>query len=160
MANVNGGFNPNLDKITEREVVPNFVERLSIGEDFTMPDYLDKNNNHRIIPIGTKLKDGILTNIIRTFDISDIEHLDSIKTTYTRVYAGDMSASISRPIDDDNNILAGYILYRVVQEKTGQDITDCCSYQSDGENGYKYYLEFDTPASNNDIYKAYFYHTN
>jgi hypothetical protein len=141
-----------LDKITEREVVPNFVERLSIGEDFTMPDYLDKNNNHRIIPIGTKLKDGILTNIIRTFDISDIEHLDSIKTTYTRVYAGDMSASISRPIDDDNNILAGYILYRVVQEKTGQDVTQCFT-----KSGNNYVTNFDVPSSHADTYKAYYY---
>ena len=155
MANIDRAFDPGLDKITEREVVTNFVERLSIGEDFTNPDDLNKV----IIPVGTKLKDGVLMNMIRTFNISDIEHLDSIKTTYTKIYAGDTSVSI--PMPNDNNIHTGYILYRIVQESTGQDVSNCFEYMYDEENDCRYYMTtFDVPASTDDIYKAYFYYTN
>lgn len=150
-------FNKDLDKITEREVVPDFVSRLSIGKDLTNPD----DENKVIIPVGTKLKDGVLMNMIRTFNISDIEHLDSIKTTYTKVSAGETSISIPMPTDNDDNIHTGYLLYRVVQERTGQDVSECFKYNVyEDEAGHVYYkFDLDVPTTHDDIYKAYFYYT-
>lgn len=133
-------FDPKLDKITEREVVPNFVSRLSIGEDLINPDDEDKV----IIPAGVKLKDGVLMNMIRTMDISDINHLNSIKTTYDVVETGDLTVVI--------NIPEGYALYRIIQEKTGMDITSCFAKEDN-----TYITKFDVPATVEDIYKAYFY---
>ena len=156
MATVDHVFNPNLDKITEREVVPDFVSRLSLGNDFTNPDDEDKV----IFTAGAKLKDGVLSNMVRTFNTSDIEHLDSIKTTYGKLYAGNSSVSIPVPNDNDDNNHTGYVLYRIVQESTGYDVFDCFEYTYDEANDCGYYIAtFDVPASHDDIYKAYFYYT-
>ena len=137
-------FNYNLDKITEREVVPDFVTRLTIGNDLINPD----DNDKVIIPAKAKLKDVVLMNMIRTFDISDIEYLDSIKTTYKKVRIGSTAVIIDIP--------EGYTCYRIIQEKTGQDVTNCFNLLDDGT----YKAEFDVPATNDDIYKAYFYDAN
>ena len=162
MANSDLTFNPNLDKITEREVVPDFVSRLSIGNDFINQDDVDEDGNPKvIIPAGAKLKDDVLANMIRTFDICDIEHLDCIKTTHGKLYAGEKSIMIPMPTDNDNNNHTGYVLYRIVQESTGYDVTDCFEYMYNEVNDCSYYkATLDTFAYHDDNYKAYFYYTN
>jgi len=134
-------FDIRLDKITEAEVVPNFVERLTIGEDLINPD----DSDTVIISAGAKLKDDIILNMIRTMDVSDINHLNYIKTNYTVIYPGSISATIEVPEGD-------YALYRIIQEKTGKDVTECFTL-----NGSEYTVTFDVPATHIDIYKAYFY---
>ena len=145
MADVGSGFNPNLDKITEREVVPNFVSRLTLGEDFKDTINISgSNSSTKLVTRGKKLKDGVLINFSRTLDLSDIKHLDTIKSTYTEVAAGSTEVSIQIP--------TGGTLYRIVQEKTKQDVTDCFVQNND-----KWEASFDVPTSHADIYKAYFY---
>lgn len=146
MANVKP-FNYKLDKITEHEVVYDFLSRLSIGKDFINQDYnsaTNINDKQVILPAGMEFKDGVLMNMIRTMDTSDIMHLDNIMTTYKTVNAGEKSVSISIP--------SGCELYRIVQEKTGQDVTQCFTV-----NGDIYIAEFDVPCTHVDTYKAYYY---
>lgn len=146
MANVEP-FNYALDKVTEREVVFDFLSRLSIGKDFVNQDYdsgANLDDKQIIIPAGMKFKDGVLMNMIRTMDISDILHLDTIKTTYKSVGVGEKSVIITIP--------SGYTLYRIIQEKTGQDVTQCFS-----KNNNACIAEFDVPTTVEDIYKAYYY---
>lgn len=146
MANVDS-FNYDLDKITERETVYDFVSRLSIGINFSNQDYnAGTNNNDKqiILPAGMKLKDGVLMNMIRTMDTSDILHLDKIKTSYKSVGIGEKSVTIAIP--------SGCTLYRIIQEKTGEDVTQCFV-----KNGNNYVATFDVGTSIADIYKAYYY---
>lgn len=140
-------FNYRLDKITEREVVFDFVSRLSIGKDFINKDYnsgANTNDKQIIFPADMMLKDEVLMNMIRTMNVSDITHLDKIKTAYKTVEAGDKSVTIEIP--------TGYTLYRIVQEKTGQDVTQC--FAKSDEN---YIATFDVPCTHSDNYKAYYY---
>lgn len=140
-------FNYDLDKITEREVVYDFVSRLSLGKDFINKDYdsgANSGDKQIILPAEMMLKDEVLMNMIRTMDISDIHHLDSIKTTYSAINAGVNIVNIKIP--------SGYTLYRIMQEKTGQDVTQCFVKSS---NTYR--ADFDVPTTHKDIYKAYFY---
>ena len=140
-------FNYDLDKITEREVVYDFVSRLSLGKDFINKDYdsgANSGDKQIILPAEMMLKDEVLMNMIRTMDISDIHHLDSIKTTYSAINAGVHIVNIKIP--------SGYTLYRIIQEKTGQDVTTCFV-----NTGNTYRADFDVPTTHKDIYKAYFY---
>lgn len=151
MSNVNP-FNYSLDKITEREVVYDFVSRLKIGEAFDNKDVdtgANSNDKSVIFPAGYKLKDDVLMNIIRTMDISDILHLDSIKTTYKSVMPGESTVIIKVPE-------GGYTLYRIIQEKTGYDVTECFTEHKASSNDY-YKAEFNVPFTTDDIYKAYFF---
>jgi hypothetical protein len=139
-------FNYDLDKITERETVYDFVSRLSMGKIFINKDYDGSANNNDkqiLFPAGVKLKDDVLMNIIRTMDISDITNLDRIKTAYKMVRVGDTSVSITIP--------SNCMLYRIMQEKTGQDVTSCFT-----KSGDKYIATFDVPCTNIDTYKAYY----
>ena len=146
MANVEP-FNYGLDKITERETVFDFVSRLKIGKEFVNSDYNSgANNNDKqiIFPAGSMLKDEILMNMIRTMDTSDINHLDKIKTAYKTVAVGEKTVNIPVP--------SGCELYRIVQEKTGYDVTECFIKLGD-----HYTTTFDVPCTHADIYKAYYY---
>ena len=146
MANVDP-FNYKLDKITEREVVYDFVSRLSIGKDFINKDYnssTNSNDKQVIFPAETMLKDEILMNMIRTMDTSDILHLDKIKTAYKSIGVGEKTVTISIP--------SGCTLYRIIQEKTGQDVTQCFT-----RSGNTYIATFDVVTTIPDIYKAYYY---
>jgi hypothetical protein len=140
-------FNYEIDKITEREVVYDFVSRLSIGRDFINKDCntaANSNDKQVILPAGMLLKDEVLMNMIRTMDMSDILHLDKIKTAYKTITAGTKSVSITIP--------SGCTLYRIIQEKTGQDVTQCFT-----KSGNNYVTNFDVPSSHADTYKAYYY---
>lgn len=146
MANVDP-FNYELDKVTEREVVYDFLSRLSIGKNFVNQDYdsaTNSNDKQNIFTAGAMLKDEILMNIIKTIDVSDIIHLDKIKTAYKSIAAGVTSVTIAIP--------SGCTLYRIIQEKTGQDVTQCFS-----KSGSKYVATFDVATTHADIYKAYYY---
>lgn len=146
MANVDP-FNYRLDKITEREVVYDFVSRLETGKDFINQDYNSATNDDDkkiIFPANMKLKDEVLMNMIRTMNISDIHHLDNIKITYKTVDIGEKTVTIEAP--------NGYTLYRIMQEKTGQDVTTCFT-----KSNSNYVATFDVPFTHQDIYKAYYY---
>lgn len=147
MANVNN-FNYELDKITEREVVYDFVSRLSLGRALINEDYKPGdatfNDKVAIFPEGAKLKDDVISNIIKAMDMTDIIHLDKIKTAYSNVFMGEKYVMIEIPSD--------CTLYRIIQESTGYDVTKCFKKVA---NYYR--ADFDIPISTDDIYKAYYY---
>lgn len=146
MANVET-FNYKIDKITEREVVFDFVTRLSIGKDFINQDFNSSENSGDrkvIFPADTKLKDTVLANIIKALDTSDILHLNELKTTYKKIPIGTKSLSLQIP--------SGYRIYKIVQESTGSDVTRCFTQ---GTNAYT--ITFDVPTVTEDYYKAYYY---
>lgn len=152
MANVEP-FNYKIDKITERETVYDFVSRLSIGKDFYNEDYsydavTNQDSKRHIFPAGAKLKEDILMNIIRTMDVVDIQHLDTIKTLYATVKAGEMAVTIT-PYGPYSSLK----LYRIIQQSTGHDVTKCFTKSNAGS----YTATFDVPTSHSDVYKAYFY---
>ena len=90
------------------------------------------------------LKDEVIMNMIRTMDISDIHHLDKIKIGYKSIGVGEKNVTITIPAD--------CTLYRIVQEKTGQDVTECFD-----KNDNTYVATFDVPSTHTEIYKAYYY---
>lgn len=139
-------FNYQIDKITEREVVYDFVSRLSIGKDIINKDYdsaANSDDKQVILPEGILLKDNVLFNIIRTMDTSDILHLNGIKTAYKKVPVGTKKVIIKIP--------TGCTLYRIMQEKTGNDVTQCFTKVN---NSYE--ANFDVPTTVVDTYKAYY----
>ena len=149
MANVNS-FNYELDKITERETVYDFVSRLNTGKDFINQDYnpsQNSNDKQIIFPAGSKLKDDVLMNIIRTLDTSHILNLDKLQTSYKKSNAGSLLAFIEIPKEAT--------LYRIVQESTGYDVTSC--FEEGIMNDNKSYMcIFDTRSTRDEIYKAYY----
>lgn len=139
-------FNYDLDKITERETVFDFVSRLPMGLDFINQDYNGAENSDDkqvILPRNIKLKDGVLMQIIRTLAISDKLHLDRLRTSYKNAPVGTKTVSIIVP--------SNATLYKIVQEKTGQDVTVCFT-KSDNI----YSATFDVPMINQDTFKAYY----
>jgi hypothetical protein len=146
MANVSE-FNYPLDKITERETVFDFVERLGIGVDFVNPNYNGATNDidkQIIFEVNTKVKNGILAQIIATLPISDLIKLDVLKTSFKDVPIGATTVTIAVP--------ETATLYKIIQEKTGQDVTSCFS-----RVGSTCTTTFDVPMINTDIFKAYYY---
>jgi hypothetical protein len=144
MANMSE-FNYPLDKITERETVFDFVERLGIGVDFTNPNYNGAENDidkQIIFGANTKVKDGILAQIISTLAISDLINLNNVKTSFKAVKAGETKVGILVP--------NGATLYKIIQEKTGQDVTACFSRVTSDYYG----TTFDVPIEHSDIFKA------
>lgn len=139
-------FNYDQDKITEREVVFDFVSRLYMGLDFVNQDYNSAENSgdkQVILPSNIKLKDGVLMQIIRTMDISDKLNLDKLKTSYKAVDGGTKTVNIAVPTNAK--------LIRIIQEKTGMDVTEYFS-----RSGGNYTTTFDVPMQNTDIFKAYY----
>ena len=139
-------FQYDIDKITERETVFDFVSRLSIGRDFVNQDYdsgANSGDKQIILPKNIKLKDGVLMQIIRALDISDKLNLDKLKTSYKSVAAGTKTVNIADPTNAK--------LIRIVQEKTGMDVTEYFS-----RSGSNYTTTFDVAMTNADIFKAYY----
>lgn len=139
-------FNYDQDLITERETVFDFVSRLDIGLDFINQDYdsgANSGDKQVILPAHTMLKNGVLMQIIRALDISDKLNLDKLKTSYKLVNAGAKTVNIAVPTNAK--------LIRIVQEKTGMDVTEYFS-----RSGSNYTTTFDVAMENTDIFKAYY----
>jgi len=114
-------FQYDIDKITERETVYDFVSRLSIGKDFVNQDYdsgANSGDKQIILP-------------------------DKLKTSYKSVTAGTKTVNIAVPTNAK--------LIRIVQEKTGMDVTEYFS-----RSGSNYTTTFDVAMINADIFKAYY----
>ena len=103
-------FNKELDKITQAEVVYDFVERLSIGRDFNVGNYT--------FPANVKLRDEVirkLYNLLPQSLVASAGNLnDAIKYHITK---GDTSINIE--IDDYHN---NCWLSKVMSDKTGIEI--------------------------------------
>lgn len=129
-------FNANLDKITENEVVPTFLERLKFGSDFrhsfTHPNSTDLIDDHNYTPIYEideyKLID-YLRNLIEIIPVDEYtkSNLQDIHTTI--INKEDIQSSINRDIYHLLSILVkkstqNRTLYRAIEISTSSDITD------------------------------------
>lgn len=129
-------FNANLDKITENEVVPTFLERLKFGRDFrhsfTHPNSTDLIDDHIYIPIdgsdNYKLID-YLRNLIEIIPVDEYtkSNLQDVHTTI--VNKEDIQNSINRDEYHSLSILVkkstqNRTLYRAIEISTSSDITD------------------------------------
>ena len=109
-----------IDRITEREVTKDFVERLSIGKDFANPDYNNLNSENNILfNAETKLKDTILAKTIMGLPSDYINNISNTKTSYIECKAGATKPRIYVPQDCS--------LYKVIHENTGFNVRNTFS---------------------------------
>lgn len=141
MANI-PAFNAELDKITEREVVYDFVSRLKIGKSFTDPD----NESTIIFDPPTKLKD-IMRKAVMALPTTIALNLDEIHTTYINIQANNEYNEISIVFPSKTTLLLAY------SERTQTDLT---SLFTPSENNTKYTMTIDVPYENTDIIKFYY----
>ena len=106
-----------IDKITEREVTKDFVERLSIGKDFANPDYNNLNGENNILfNAETKLKDSILAKTIMSLPSDYINNISDTKTSYCTYESGNKYVRLY--------ISPGAYLYKIIHENTGFNVTN------------------------------------
>ena len=129
-------FNMELDRITERETVPDFYERMTNGSNILDGDRVIFNANNTI---STAINNAIILN-----RPSLLENLANIKTAIIEVSIGDSEIVIPDNIDFSNVIM-------ICSEKTMIDIKSAFS-EIDGDVK----LILDSPYTNNDIIKIYY----
>ena len=140
MANTSG-FNQDLDKITEREVVPDFVSRLTFGKDVTNDNELNVSQQI-LVPKKTKLKD-VITRLIMLLPTFADKHLMEIYVVDHTIAVGAKEVTINKP--------SGKTLVAAISESTGQDIVSCFAV-----SGSAYKATFNTPYTAADNLKLYF----
>ena len=129
-------FNMELDRITERETVPDFYERMTNGSSILDGDRVIFNANNTI---STAINNAIILN-----RPSLLENLADIKTAIIEVSIGDSEIVIPDNINFSNVIM-------ICSEKTMVDIKSTFS-EIDGDMK----LITDSPYTNNDIIKIYY----
>lgn len=145
-----GAFNEDLDKITEAEVVYDFVERLSIGKDFTLEGFLP---NWKIVGVlfsaGTKF-----LNLIKRLYISLPSVLvtrDDIKAVNINIQAGSTNASVSC-LCQAKTIVTAY------SDKARLDVSSIIKVETISGNAnanLKVTATFDSPYPYNDTITVY-----
>lgn len=138
-----GSFDKDLDKITEREVVYDFVERLSIGKDLNM-EY--DGTSTKVFSLLTKLKDGILTYILNMLPPSLVFNYVGMKVYHLPINIGDSTKSIT--------LDGSYKLHRAYSDKLRSDISPAMSV-SISEGITTITITTDTPYIYNDIISIY-----
>ena len=110
MANV--PFNPRVDKITERETVFDFWERLTTGRVLQDPD-----SSLQLFPADTYLTE-IAGKLAMMNHQTLCENIENIHTTFINVASGSNgSIRVSLP--------TGSTLIKAYSEQSGEDLTDC-----------------------------------
>lgn len=131
-------FNKDIDKITEREVVNDFVERLYIGDYFKNPNYTGMKNRdgeqEYVFSRYDKLKDDILSEIITSLPTYCINHLSGIGSTYNKNWG----KRIRLFIPENKSLI------KIIHEETGFDVTNLFLLNNTYENLY-----FDTKYNAN-----------
>ena len=139
-------FNPNLDKITERELVPDIYARLSIGASISDPD--DDERTVELLPATTSVLE-LNNKIISILPHFMVENLSKIEVFIKEIKVG------------NTTILARYasghyILIKAYLENTMTDVSSLISVSYNGSTtGFGFSV--DTPFTNSDILKVYVY---
>ena len=141
-------FNEKLDKITEREVVYDFISRLKYGK-----DVVDLDDESTILfPQNTKVKETI-QRLIMQFPDRISKNLKNIHTGALVLNTGSVTYNISIPKEGtkEPTILLAY------SERTGFDLTDCLIEGTSNDSGSVLYnLNLDVPFNNRDTIKYYY----
>lgn len=137
MANTQG-FNPNLDKITERELVPDIVHRLKISKPIPNPD----NNTEGFYDANTKLE-TIIGRLITCIPGVINGQITDVSVYEKEISIGDKTVSLDIPYP--SIIVAAY------STRLGIDLKDLIIYS----NG-AYQLSTDVPYTNTDTIKVFY----
>lgn len=145
-------FNKELDKITQAEVVYDFVERLSIGRDFNVGNYT--------FPANVKLRDEVIRKLYNLLPQSLVSTLDQLNdTTKCHISKGTESIIMAFLYDIEENWVD-----KIISDRTGIDISSAFNFEYVGEvndhTKYKYRLTatFDTPYPYDDDVTIYIKH--
>ena len=150
-------FNPNLDKITERDVVPDFYSRLKIGKPFANPDIseerLSESPDSIIFNTGTNVK-IINEKIAMCLPTSILNDLNRIHITDVSINTDDALSEIEIYLPKTAHIILAY------SEKTQIDLTNLFVLDEEASASIetnKYTMVLDTPYQNKDNIKFYYY---
>lgn len=137
-------FNSEVDKITERELVFDILDRLSLGRNVMSEDgtsvYINK---------GSKLTD-VLRNIIDlNIDDSDKEYYKDLKVVTLKIPMGERSVLISVEGLKYRKIL------KAISKQTGIDYIDCLSTYMSNNNIFTIVFTSDTVFTHDDELKLY-----
>lgn len=134
-------FNESIDKITERELVFDIVERLKLGRDITNGSVVQLN-------AGTYLTD-VISKLISMMSPEVTLDYNNMKCAYIKISAGHKSGSIMiNGLNEQKVVLA-------CSKQTGADITECINVEPNGEDGIICTMTSDAPYYNDEYIKIY-----
>lgn len=136
-------FNPDLDKITEQEVVYDFFDRLSAGKNTSI-------NDIKVINKDDNIK-SLLAKLIFDLPAQVSSKLSNIKVTTINVSENDITIAFTIPKIADICI--------IYSEKTGDNLTEIFKKDTNynDDNNDQYIMDIDCPYMNNDVIKVYYY---
>ena len=110
---MSNSFDKNLDKITEAEVVYDFVERLRLGKDLELP----YGGTNKVIFIAKTLLLDILKFILKVLPPSIVFDRENISVNPMQIPVGTKTLSCTF----DGNVF----VYRAYSDRSGMDISNC-----------------------------------
>lgn len=146
-------FNPNIDKITERELVPDIYERVIIDKDLKDSDNIDKTFFKAKTHLNT-----IDSKIIASLPTSLSNNIENIHTKYINIDTEHTSYTVTleAPSTDTDNGTK-MVLLRAYLERTLVDIRSLMDIAESNTRSVTYNINFDTPFKNTDILKIHYY---
>lgn len=144
-------FNKDLDKITEAEVVFDFVERLSIGKIFTLSRRLF---NSSLVGTLFSAKTKLLDIIERIFISLPAQLVVPDKLMAYRIPITKGATTISQNFTDSS--AANYNLQAAYTDKARVDVTSIIGITHTNNTTITVSIKFDSPYPYNDIIMVYF----
>lgn len=138
-------FNPDIDKITERELVPNIYERVTIGEDLKHFDDDSKTFFKRETHLNI-----IDSKIIASFPTSLSDNIENIHIGSVDIDRDGMTTYVITLLPPPTG--SRIIILRAYLERTLVDVRSLLSLIE----GSSYKISFDTPFRNSDTIKIYY----
>ncbi len=134
-------FNRDIDLITERETVYDFISRLKFGKTVTNIH----NTSVELFPAGVFVKD-VIRRMIMLFPHTMAVNIKDIKVSHVEIPVNATTVNIS----------AGVNLLRVISERTGKDIKDCFTPVSSSGAVVTYQMITDVGYLNPDVLTVYY----
>lgn len=142
-------FNSDLDKITEQELVPNIYSRMKINCELLN----DNNLGFNMDDITIKDVDTKIISSLPTF-ISD--NIQIIYSTRINIYEGNDNINTLVAIDTSTNNYRYPVIIKAYLESASIDVTSLIRQELiDDRMGF--ILDIDTPFTNSDVLKIYYY---
>ena len=146
-------FNPNIDKITERELVPDIYERVIIDKDLKDSDNINKTFFKAKTHLNT-----IDSKIIASLPTSLSNNIENIHTKYINIDTEHISYTVTLEVPSTDTGNGTIVLLRAYLERTLVDIRSLMNIvESNNTMSVTYNINFDTPFKNTDILKIHYY---
>lgn len=135
-------FNESKDKITERELVYDIIERLKLGKTLT-------DDAVRVLHRPGEMLTGVLSRLANMVPVSVLLNYYKIKTGFITIAANAKGGStIIEGLTDRKVVLA-------VSQQSGINVTKCLSVINYGNNGITVTMSSSVPYTNSDYIKIY-----